>query len=128
MMDETYIKMCREAKEIQELWEPKEGDNVLSPVYVGMDKEGVWHDDWLHDILDMEQAQRPNEIKKTCYFIPRQEDLQEIVKKVENKVSTEEILEDFFLFVDSPDTYFSYTASIAQLWLEHVMETCFGKQ
>lgn len=26
MMDETFIKMCKEATEIQERWEPKDGD------------------------------------------------------------------------------------------------------
>ena len=29
-MNENYIKMCRRAEEIQELWEPKIGDCVIS--------------------------------------------------------------------------------------------------
>lgn len=29
MVDELYIRMCQEAKEIQDQWEPKPGDMIL---------------------------------------------------------------------------------------------------
>jgi hypothetical protein len=69
-MDETYIKMCREAKEIQELWKPKIGNMYLDNMDNHLDCVCSDIADYLKD--------HPSFLD-TDVWLPRQEDLQGIM-------------------------------------------------
>lgn len=84
MISETFIKMCREAKELQDNWEPKPGDFV---------EETVRH---------------------MYYWLPRQEDLQNILSKTW-LVSEPQVL---FKFINwFKDYEYAICRTLNELWL-----------
>lgn len=68
MITETYIRMCREAIELQEQWQPKEADLII------WDYDG----NFVQDILRMAKASKSDLNALDVFWLPRQEDLQEI--------------------------------------------------
>lgn len=148
-MDEQYVKMCKEAKEIQESWKPKPGDYVYNPypsihadsqidILIKAFKEGgefkfkriLLKEDSSYLGVTTVETELP--IKKRFKWLPTQKDLQEIysIKNGEHdyRGSLEAMLEDFFLFVDSPDTDIPFNGSMDKMWLEFVMDYWYGKE
>jgi hypothetical protein len=114
-MDKEYIEMCRSAEEIQEQWEPKEGDitidknglETICPNFGGFDK-GYW--------------------KKHTEWIMRQEDLQAIALNHESMKG----FSSWWIMVHFMDFYekssLSVKLDLTSVWLAFVMETCYGKR
>ncbi len=119
-MDETFIKMCKEATEIQERWEPKKGDMIY---YVKKK---------LIEPVTMADKELKNRFgyhyKQMGFWLPRQEDLQEIYYKETQFPSFEGLLEDFNLFIESPDTIIQSHHNFNTIWLEFVMYQIYGKE
>lgn len=129
-MDVEYIKMCREAVEIQEAWKVKSGDNA-------------W-DDLGHDLYVISTLEEAFGLISFIHWLPRQEDLQEIAFEF---LAEKEIREDFELFGYSIEEFFelfgyehlfdefglwwdeTVTArTFNEIWLCFVMETCYSKR
>lgn len=140
MINEVYIRMCREATEIQEEWEPKEGDYVTywqefankrvpsAFEYLQKDYDGVIIDDLGH----------PIENCGNVVWLPRQEDLQKIYKE-QKELSFDCCYVQFkrwdaFRYqherFEHGLPYFEIfeTGDWNILWLCFVMETCFQKE
>ncbi len=154
-MDENYIKMARSADEIQELWEPKIGDEVSfhddNEVFfiddlneTDEDDNGVYKAIAIHSFHDNScYLINKEEIKNEIYYYPTQEDLQEIAKKQLDIHISMELFEIFMKWLFSfecvtygckpePDYFYndgwkSYL-SITEAWTYFVMETCFNKR
>lgn len=112
-MDETYIKMCKEAKEIQELWKPKKGDKAL------LDSGFI---DYIDELWD----------KKGFTWLPRQEDLQEIFQEAHgNGIHVSTVVNLFYMWFwdeynnKQKDCCEQYDWNV--LWLCFVMERLYGK-
>lgn len=71
-MDTEYIEMCKSAVEIQEQWEPKEGDCVGN-------KSNLDYD--FTSSEDIEDVKNSGMWMYGDYWLPRQEDLQQIYLK-----------------------------------------------
>jgi len=119
-IDNEYTLMCKEASEIQSLrtlWEP--GDVVANS-----------HEKRLGlPIMMAEYADRsPEEI-----WLPRQEDLQEMVKKY--SISMAELTGDFFDFTrkpypfsdNAPLVFRLKNLSMDKIWIMFVMKKNYGK-
>lgn len=137
-MDEQYIKMCKEARELQDKIEENpdtlycEGHHVYIkyPVHdevTGEDSYAVWSwgKRWFKEPL-----WKPEEIK-----IPRQEDLQEILKTQKSYTTTGLIIE-FSAWActrgvntetNHYDHLYEESLSLNVLWLCFTMETIFNK-
>jgi hypothetical protein len=129
-MDETFIKMCKEATEIQERWEPKKGDMIY---YVKKK---------LIEPVTMADKELKNRFgyhyKQMGFWLPRQEDLQKIYKE-QKELSFDCCYVQFkrwdaFRYqherFEHGLPYFEIfeTGDWNILWLCFVMETCFNKQ
>ena len=148
-MDETYIKMCKEAKEIQEEWEPKVGhlffweDDIKIAESYPTNVDSIDAQMYFDEQDDYIDRGRDSQFKN-CLWVPRQEDLIKIAKKYNGGLTDSGILLKFvekyftikeratirnttyisFDFRSFGDTYLNLT----HLWLMFVMETCFQKQ
>jgi hypothetical protein len=110
---ETYIKMCRKATEI-----PK-GHVLDDNDYYGIGNAVDYY------YSGCEEQWSP-EFKSTFVWLPRQDQLQEMVLLKDRPVY--HILDDFCRFVQSlGKTMFSAWASFEQLWLAFVMREKFNK-
>jgi len=130
-MDETFILMCREAKEIQDQWKPKDGDYVTywqefankrvpsAFEYLQKDYDGVIIDDIGHPI-------------KNCgnvVWLPRQEDLQKIYFQHFNLHDEMVVLYHFKQWENSLKAIIQKLfPTITITWLSFVMGTCYNKQ
>ena len=140
-LTQEYIKICEKAKKIQELWEPKEGDFFLidglvqvityerkgryqpfdrTPIYRS-DKHGIYY-----RYLDDEVRSVVKDFKNIV-FIPRQDQLQGIIKDK----TTNENNEDLFILMLRDFTLTQYATkvngSMEQLTLGFVMKEKFNK-
>jgi hypothetical protein len=115
-ISETYIKMAREAKEIQEGWEPKPGDKVYNNTF------GFSHlpNEFVEDV-----------IRDMYLWLPRQEDLQELYLN-----GLEEPISEIMAFINFKDWVLLTriignggweNGNLTELWLSFVMETCYHK-
>ncbi len=96
---ETYVKMCEQAKEIQE----------IKP------KDNTW------DIKSFWAPAIPN------IWLPRQDQLQEMIKdKFRLKTGEIFLIQPFYYFSLS-QFYQKVNASMEQLWLAFVMKEKYGK-
>ncbi len=108
-----YIKMCEEAGEIQEL---KKVRDVAHDFYTDVDQcTTIWRTVWL----------------------PRQDQLQEMVLEYEDVVEKVQSLKDFIFITHKKigqnsvwmtDSYIIALKSMEQLWLCFVMKEKFNKQ
>jgi hypothetical protein len=149
-MDSKYIAMCKEATEIQDLWVPKSGDQVIrhltvfgeeldKQIWNSMDTfeilvntsmiEGYWH--CTNKNGDSITLTNEEMHKQTCMWIPRQEDLQTIIRgKLPSGVhETIYLLDCFNAWYCDKSWAFSYNLNltISELWLHFVMEKMFKK-
>lgn len=122
-MDELYIRMCREAHEIQESWEPKSGDLYL----------GTWR------YREKPKMTPPYEVDNTvikwdksryefCFWLPRDEDLQEIFRLKNGNPDDYWILKSFLVWFSDLNFCHYRDVSINKLWLRYVMETIYNKR
>ena len=124
----VFVKMCREAVELQELWKPKSGDlyhyhgviNPLRPLMVKTDVHG--------GVMDWDRG----EFFKNCFWLPRQEDLQELFRHKNGNPDEYWILKSFLVWFSHltgyPTACPDREVSITQLWLQYVMETVYQKR
>lgn len=152
--DPVYIKMCEKAEELQKDWKPDVGDYLLrrytvfgEPLDSTMwpnkkDKEELiilnYHSglpEWWHSVTpdgESRLAQFPDtssRVKATCIWLPRQDQLQEMVKW---KDETDGQLLDrcHVWFLDWAHTKSSepFNLSMEQLWLAFVMKEEYQKR
>lgn len=125
VMDETYIKMCKEAGEIQELWKPEYGDR-----YYYEPTSGFKGFDDIYSVYTDEVRG----LGKDDIWLPRQEDLQEIERNCMQKklkYITQRTLQQYERF-DGWLRCQSFEGldpnlDLTMLWLMFVMETVFSK-
>lgn len=115
-MDETYIKMCKEAGEIQELWKPKEGDPFECTIG---DRVSLKIHDGIYDYTHQ-------------VWLPRQEDLQEIFQEAHgNGIHVSTVVNSFYRWFwdeynnKQKDCCEQYDWNV--LWLCFVMDRLYGK-
>jgi len=117
-----YIKMCKEAKEIQEIYqnvlkkEDNEVDNILEGWYVYNGKNVILlhnNEFFISDLKD--------ELKKYIW-LPRQDQLQAIITT--NKYFRFSLIELFYHFANKNVPKFT---SMEQLWLAYVMYIKYKK-
>ena len=142
-----YIKMCEKAVEIQGEWEPKVGDYVKRR-YTLLGEEidnRIWSEEDRNEIIVLhfkstvggyfhacnekgEERTFNNQQethKATCLFLPRQDQLQEMVEFTGELCAGETLL--LMEFVRSlPDKLL--LVSWEQLWLAFVMNELYSKQ
>ena len=121
-MDETFIWMCKEATEIQDIWKPKIGDLYLmfEPDTLEPLKECI-----NFDILFVYQMMHESKV----WWLPRQEDLQNIIKRFQNIDTELDLLKGICKWSKSPMEWINFLDfDLNQLWLVFVMETCYNKQ
>lgn len=145
-MDEEYIEMCKKAEEIQKIWRNKD-----LTAEACLDKCGrfCWNKSRSIDCL-YEGEPDVND----CFWLPFQEDLQEIYKTDKMMIDCEmfeKFMQWMFNFTCRKVNYltgevtpkfgYSYRAGVGdeaqalpksistlnELWLEFVMEKCFNK-
>ena len=141
-MSMQYVKMCEEAEEIQKLWAPKLGDFIWGipdsdgePVvsvcvdvdYSGYEEFGVINiaviDLWgENEEIDFEWWD-----KEKLTWLPRQDQLQEILKNWDASQKKLNYFYDFCKwFMHNQDT-FNDNVSFEQLWLAFVMLKKYNK-
>ena len=117
-----YIKMCKEAKEIQEIYqntfkkEDNEVNNILEGWYVYDGKNVILlhnNEFFISDLKD--------ELKKYIW-LPRQDQLQAIITT--NKYFRFSLIELFYHFANKNISKFT---SMEQLWLAYVMYIKYKK-
>jgi len=128
--------MCKAAKEIQELWKPKPGDNIFDDMLIkGIIKEfkddGISLTRW----KDGKYCRADN-----LYWKPRQEDLQAIYMNINSKKLWSKNVKRRFVknradvtIMGSFFEWFCHNDEVLEqsfnhMWLCFVMETCFNKQ
>lgn len=153
MMDETFMRMCREATEIQDQWEPKNGDQFVFEeeiYFVGNfmgDGIVLYKEDEMKNTDGKIIREYSNAFREfRCYewedefvcnkpdalWLPRQEDLQNIyLNHLRKQLKHPKIIQlDGFLLFPMADWYNSpkhAKLTITQAWLCFVMETCYNK-
>jgi len=133
---ETYIKMNREAKEIQKLWKPQEGDKFqgIRGYYSGKFENRIetfsdCSDPYYGSIPDGWESIHDGEpgwsYKTQSIWLPRQDQLQEMLG--EHGLQT--ICAEIYQFSTSEyGSRFAMYGSMEQLWLAFVMKEKFGKR
>jgi len=150
---DTYIKMCKEAKQLQKLWKPKVGDFVWRRYNFfneEIDKR-IWNkreeiiiltyasdvDGYFHATKNGETRifNSHNEAHKaTCVWLPTEEQLQGIAMtlgSLQGRVMQPfwELVDQFtyFLWDDKTRKYASKFESFNELWLAFVMKKKYHK-
>jgi len=136
-VDETFIKMCKEAVEIQEEWEPKPADKIVLFKLEGNPYgiKGNCHCDYLD--MDAKEWEPKQLNEERIYWLPRQEDLQATYKQIK-ELSFDCCYKQFkkwdafmYRFVEFEHTFSAFnmfeTGSWNVLWLCFVMEKCYNK-
>lgn len=156
-MNTNYILMCREAVELQEQWEPKPGDRIYNPmpsIHAEYNIDILTHyhknENGGHDIervlinenlsfLGYSTVQSESDIKTRFKWVPRIEDLQEILQKSNAPYFEEENLNMgtnliYFLYhwtsdllIKNPKCYELLINDLNIQWLCFVMETVYNK-
>ena len=137
-MNKNYIKMCIQADEIQELWEPKPGD-LFYEEYSEKNKQ-FSKEHWLDaddhngsfyhvsdslDFINGSHSRYSKQLKEKCVYCPSQEDLQEIAFR-EIGLTTDLILGMLIDYYN--EEYMGDGNDLTSLWLCFVMEKCFKKR
>lgn len=125
-MDETYIKMCKEAEEIQRVMDGLNKDEL----------DFLWSDGYhvyiKFDDIDccLERLKPPISENLSEFKIARQEDLQEIyMTQIECSSGSAlfDFLEWFYLYYEN-ENKIEDNFSITTMWLCFVMERLYGKK
>ena len=111
---ETYIKMCEKAEEIQAEWKPFNGDYIIQNNYFILPGE-LQQPVALHFCNDSKLL---NFNRKDFIWLPRQDQLQEMVKREDesNRASVRKFVDWCFSIKEL------YGWSMEQLWLAFVMK------
>lgn len=127
-MDEEYIKMCREATEIQEQWKPKSGDMFHFKAVINPFKPCMFRSDVNNSIVSYSENNQLDKI-----WLPRQEDLQEIyMAPYKGGLHVSTMVNSFYRWFW--DEYNNKVKSCLEqydwneIWLCFVMETCYSKR
>ena len=142
MITKKYIKMCEKAKEIQKAWKPKVGDYVWRKYTVfgeEIDKQ-FWDKDKMEEIIILTYAseiegyfhatkdgqtrifESHNEAhKKTCVYLPTQEQLQEMI----DLNGWHNILVAIIYWYQEADI--ENISSLNELWIAFVMHEKYNK-
>jgi hypothetical protein len=144
-MNKNYIKMCRKAKEIQELWEPKPGD-LFYEEYSEKDKKFSkehWpdaddHNGSFHhvsdslDFMNDSDNRYSNQLKESCSWYPRQEYLEKITsdKLGLTTFGLTEVFYNYFKEKCAIPTINRLNANenLTTTWTHFFMEICYGKR
>jgi len=124
-----YIKMCRKAEEVQELWEPIPGDFAYDIRYkdpiiiINYDKNTYIYGFNLVNELEFEECVLYFNSENDLIWLPRQDQLQDMVYKTSDHPYT--LIAQFFDFVHTDDM--PMKTSMEQLWLRYVMHEKFNK-
>jgi len=122
-----YIKMCKEATEIQKLWKAEEGDFYFCeckdiPNY----PEGYGN-----VVLTVGDADLQSEelyTSDTDTWLPRQDQLQDMVT-IDGTILLTQLKETYIMecWIYKKDEYYFEYNSMEQLWLAFVMKEKYGK-
>ena len=142
MITKDYIKQCEQAKQLQKKWKPKVGDYVWRKYnFFGEEIDSqIWSKDNMEEIIILTYASdidgyfsatkdgetrifnSHNEAhKKTCIWLPTQEQLQEMIKTD----PWHNLLADFFFWHLYVDVF--KIDSYNELWLAFVMKEKYNK-
>lgn len=119
-----FLDMCRKAKEIQDLWTPKSGDLYLFKSAYNPLKLFILSGD-IHDVVIKRKLMNQH----LRFWIPRQEDLQNIVKELDPEPN--ELIEDINLM----DHFYAWFRNsdrrirkLDEAWINFTMGWCFNKK
>jgi hypothetical protein len=123
----TYVEMCKEAVEIQSL-KPLIKDRWEDGNYIFCSEEEIFI-----TFTDSELGPFPNEPHQI--WLPRQDQLQQMIKLEYREIQTTVLHRTFFKFREyvqnyDPDSWGDFRnefTSFEQLWLAFVMETNYNK-
>lgn len=141
MITKNYIKMCEKAKEIQDNWIPKSGDefaytsdNVFSEnfgIYLGNIKYSLTGKD-KHFIRDIGGITKPSNMfdQDKYIWLPTQEDLQDMIK---NSVPLGLIKVLYYQVYEAIGSkinfdYYSKFKSMLELWLAFMYKEEYSKE
>lgn len=152
MITQNCIKMCEKAKQLQKLWKPKVGDWVWRKYTVfGEEVDSqIWDKDKMEEIIILTYASdvdgyfqatkdgeerifnSHNEMhKKTCIWLPTQEQLQEMVNEEEYSIDGFTYGFSHFCHYDEINGYSPQPSEIFsdynELWLAFVMYEKWNK-
>jgi len=121
-VSEKYIEMCEKAEEIQKEWKDNSGDFYVSKT--DHSTQGI-----RHNILISTRS------KKDCIWLPRQDQLQDIIKDNYTDKETNipflhpynHMLWDLVDRLNQGDYCIKFGVSMEQLWLAFVMEEKYNK-
>jgi len=129
---EQYIKMCEMAEEIQEEWEPKPFDNFC---YRHRREDAPW---WWSEL---DRFGEFNKKRGSHIFLPRQNQLQEMVGKEKEIFQIWDLIREFNFWMNQSDFCVEtiiinkkvikrakYDLTMEQLWLAFVMSQKHGKR
>ncbi|MCK5608026.1 hypothetical protein KAR91_39465 [Candidatus Pacearchaeota archaeon] len=128
---EAYVKMCREAKEIQEKWKVDEGDWCIDKSKIPKKDYHVRWDEYGVGVIDADQETNSNKCRiswrKWVLWLPRQDQLQEILLESINKNREPEDEADHITILDNISEWvfskpYPTYQSMEQLWLAFVMK------
>ena len=136
-MDTTdqYIKMCEMAEEIQEEWKPRLGDLMYAPsfcryLFGRLENVSVEKDtQWILKPNEIEEINRNELLANHCFWLPRQEQLQEMVKE-KSDVYPWTLNRRFWKWSHGfyEHEIAGYYNSFEKLWLAFVMSQKHGKR
>lgn len=116
----NYIKMCEKAKEIQDFWKPSRDDK-----YVYAESSG---DTWQYKVHTVRNDnQYMAQYHMTYVWLPRQDQLQEMVSKDYDKDITRPWVHLCYEFYKWAHLNWTYFNSMEQLWLAFVMKKRYNK-
>lgn len=135
-----YFNMCKKAQELQQEWKPEDFDFYILKQeddnygMCGLDRSDIQIVDIGYSEADVNSFEYKTEYdyyKTRCIWMPRQDQLQEIMEPDKSKVYL--IIEDVIkqkYYDSSKNDFFTATdlySSMEQLWLAYVMKDKFGK-
>jgi hypothetical protein len=113
---DLYVKMSKNAEDIQRLWVPSEGDMFADELcHVSMVSPSI---------LDHLDRSLKEGTRERYVWLPRQDQLQEMILPV-FKGNCYWMLEECYKFIHPP--YSAKLESMEQIWLAFVMQEKFGK-
>lgn len=126
---EQYIKMCQQAINIQEQWDPKDGDFYLVPsIDIWNSEFKKWEisqEIYLYDIDHSNVFDINGVVKEGIVYLLRQDQLQEMI--INNYRCPKDCMVDFYTWLYERPSENKSKMSFEQLWLAFVMNENFNK-
>ena len=118
-MDTTkeYIKMCEKAEDIQQLWKQSIGDYDVEP------------DDYTVCMITVLSEKAFGTRDKNSIWLPRQEQLQELVDNIDITISKSETKQWCWWIAEDEmgPTKIEFFDTLEKLWITYVMFNLFSK-